>query len=100
MNNILLFYHVPEIDFMFSWVRRVIDHRRSQNLGRISLTQLPVPCLPLFYFSTFSCHLQSIIEQTHGIYLLNKDKCKIHKFSSFYIFDVFSDLLLGTDTAT
>ena len=48
INNIPLFCHIKQIDFMVPWIFTVIDHRRGQNLIGTSVTHSAAPRMPLF----------------------------------------------------
>ena len=48
INNILLFYHIKQIDSMLLWICKVTDHKRRQNVVRTSLTYSAAPRVSFF----------------------------------------------------
>ena len=50
INNILLFYHIKQIDSMLLWICKVTDHKRRQNVVRTSLTTSAAPRVSFFLF--------------------------------------------------
>ena len=50
INNILLFYHIKQIDSMLLWICKVTDHKRRQNVVRTSLTYSAAPRVSLVLF--------------------------------------------------
>ena len=48
INNILLFYHIKQIDSMLLWVWAEIHHRRCQNMFGTSLKHSVAPRVLLF----------------------------------------------------
>ena len=50
INNILLFYHIKQIDSMLLWICKVTDHKRRQNVVRTSLTNSAAPRVSFFLF--------------------------------------------------
>ena len=50
LTTFCFFYHIKQIDFTLPWVCEVKDHRRHQNVTRISVTHTAAPRVPLFLF--------------------------------------------------
>ena len=50
INNILLFYHIKQIDSMLLWICKVTDHKRRQNVVRTLLTYSAAPRVSFFLF--------------------------------------------------
>ena len=46
-SNILLYYYIKQLNFMLQWICAIIDHRKSQNVVRTSVTHSAVPREPL-----------------------------------------------------
>ena len=52
INNILLFYHIKQIDSMLLWICKVTDHKIRQNVVRTSLTYSAAPRVSFFFVLT------------------------------------------------
>lgn len=50
ISNILLFYHIKQMDSMLLWICKVTDHKRRQNVVRTSLTYSAAPRVSFFLF--------------------------------------------------
>ena len=50
IDNILLFYHIKQLDSMLLWICKVTDHKRRQNVVRTSLTYSASPRVSFFLF--------------------------------------------------
>lgn len=52
IDNILLFYHIKQLDSMLLWICKVTDHKRRQNVVITSLTNSAAPRVSIFFVLT------------------------------------------------